>query len=406
MNKKKRQLIFFWTYIEWGGAQIYFIAIMKAAASDWDITVVLPRASSTEIINYIKEIGVNIEFIDTYLDVKPAPTISRKIERQWRRIVTEFKSLNFLSRFQLRGAILHIESSPWQSWIFLTILCLRGANVFTTLHNAPTTTKWRRWIWRARMHFLSLLPSFHIFTSNQDTKNKIRDLVTDSFWKNIAVTYTCVDPPQIEAVAASPFDRNLIRAAQGISEDAVVVLSVGQFVDRKGRWIFLESVQLVTKKRPEAVFVWVTPVLPDASDRSRIAQYDLGDRFRIILSASVGKSREEVLGFFRIADVFALPSYIEGLPIALLEAMALGIPSISTNVYAIPEAIYHNKTGILIRPGDAHALSEAILSLIDDKDLALKLSATGREYVLEHFDERVASQIAIAKYTEALPNAR
>ena len=71
--------------------------------------------------------------------------------------------------------------------------------------------------------------------------------------------------------------------------------------------------------------------------------------------------RFDVLTFFRIADVFALPSFIEGLPITLLETMGLGICSISTNINAIPEAIKNMETGILIESGNSKELTEAIL---------------------------------------------
>ena len=137
-----------------------------------------------------------------------------------------------------------------------------------------------------------------------------------------------------------------------------------------------------------------------------IDRYGLKDRFKLILSNDIGQKRDEVLRFFRIADLFALPSFVEGLPIALLEAMALGIPSISTAANAIPEAIIDRKTGILIEPGNASQLAEAIRSLKADKGLRQKLGAAGQEFVLKNFDERVASQIAIAAYKECFADGR
>lgn len=67
----------------------------------------------------------------------------------------------------------------------------------------------------------------------------------------------------------------------------------------------------------------------------------------------IGSTRLDILRFFRIAGIFALSSFVEGLPIALLEGMALGIPSISTRINGIPEAIKHMETGILIEAGDS-----------------------------------------------------
>ena len=403
---EKKKLIFAWTYLEWGGAQVYFMAIMKEAMAEWDVVVVLPRDSSPEIIRYIEQIGAECEFLDYHLDTGLAPTIKRKLQRQWSRIRGEIETLRFLRRYKLSESILHIETCPWQSWIFLTVLSLRRANVFVTMHNAiSTNARWRQMIWTARMQVVSRLPGFHIFTSNHDTRNKIRPLVAPAFWEDIAVTYTCVDPEQIAKTLDRESDISVIRKRNGFDVYDFIVLAVGQFIDRKGRWVFLDAAKQYENEDSHTKFVWLTPVWPDESIQARIAEYELGESFKLKLSANVGSTREEVLEFFRIADVFALPSFVEGLPIALLEAMALGLPSISTNVYAIPEAIHHGETGILIEAGDAEALAREIKELKNDPALRQKLAKTGSKYVLEHFDERVASQIAIAKYRGCFDDA-
>jgi glycosyltransferase involved in cell wall biosynthesis len=407
MTENKRKLIFFWAYREWGGAQIYFLAIIKEALADWDVRVVLPKNSSKELIGFLAKTGVSIEYIDFYIDLGEAPTIVRKIRRQWSRISSEIKTLKYLRKFELAESILHIETSPWQSWILLALLLRRKANVFVTLHNAPTApSKLRRMIWRARMRFVSRLRGFHIFTSNRDTRERIRDLVVPGSWERIPVTYTCVDPPQIDEVLRNGENRPAIRARHNIRENEFVVLCVGQFIDRKGRWIFLDAAKHLKAAHPDVLFVWVLPDAPTASDNIRIAEYELGDRLRLILSAEIGTTREEILSFFRVADIFVLPSFVEGLPIALLEAMALGIPSISTNVYAIPEAIKDGETGILVEAGDAASLAGAVIRLKNNAELRDTLAQKGRKFVLEHFDERQAARIAISNYKECFENGR
>lgn len=407
MNKKKRQLIFFWTYLEWGGAQIYFIAIMKAAKADWDVIVILPQGSSSELLGFLDQAGIRYEFIDTQLDMAPATTFRRKVERQLSRVRAELASLKYLKRFDLPNSILHIETAPWQSWVFLTLLSMRGANVFVTLHNAlPRFPAWREFVWRTRLRFLSRRRGFHIFTSNRDTKDKFRGWVDDRFWDTIKVTYTCVDPPEIERALASSRDVNPIREENGIATDKFVVLCVGQFIDRKGRWVFLDAARIVSETDTDVQFVWLTPKMPNESDLARISDYGLSDTFKLILSETVGSKREAILRFFRVADVFALPSYVEGLPIALLEAMAMGSACISTNINAIPEAITHLSTGILIEPGDAAELARRILQLKTDDALRQKLARDGQRSALGNFDERVASQIAIDAYEECFTDGR
>lgn len=398
MIPRKRQLIFLWMYREWGGAQIYFLAIMKLAAAEWDITVILPRDSLDDIVRYVNEAGATVEFLNTSLDVAQADRFKRKIDRHVSRFKVEREALQRLRKFDLKESILHVETAPWQSWQFLTILLLRGANVFVTLHNAlPRYARWREMIWMLRMKFLSRFRGFHIFASNQDTKNRFRPFVTKRFWQNIPVTYTCVNPNEIDEARRAEIDISAERRRLGL-EDSFLVLCVGQFIDRKGRWMFLEAARDVVAADDNVSFVWLTSTPPTDADQTRVKSYGLGEKFRLVLSSEIGGTRADVLKCYRLADVFALPSFVEGLPISLLEAMAMGVPSISTNINAIPEALRNEQNGILIEAGDSRTLADAILRLKADAELRDRLGRQAREDVIRDFDEREASRIAIPAY--------
>ena len=403
----KRQLIFVWNYTNWGGAQIFLIAIMKIAKLDWDVLVLLPKNSLPDILRFLEEAGIRYEFLNRSLDGAPALTVGRKIERQWRRIRAEVEVLAVLKRFDLKRGILHIETGPWQSWMLLTALSLRGANIFVTMHNfLPDASKAREFIWRLRFQYISRLRGMHIIASNRDTKNRMKGWVSGKFWESVTVAHTCVDPQQIANAACSADDVAYIKRSNSIPSDKFVVMAVGQFIDRKGRWIFIEAARKVLATDPAFHFVWLTPQMPDAKDQKKTDSFGLGDAFQIVLSNTVGTERLDVLRFFNAADIFALPSYVEGLPIALLEAMALGISSISTNVYAIPEAVKHHETGILIEPGDANALAEWMIKLKEDPDLRRRLGKCGSEFVLENFDERDAARKCIAAYEECFADGK
>ncbi len=81
------------------------------------------------------------------------------------------------------------------------------------------------------------------------------------------------------------------------------------------------------------------------------------------------------------ADVFVLPSYNEGLPMALLEAMSWGLPVITTPVGGIPETVTHKETGLLVNPGDVQQLAEALQSLIESESLRLDLGSAARKRI-------------------------
>ncbi|CAN5282993.1 glycosyltransferase [soil metagenome] len=399
MTRKRRKVIFLWTYVDWGGAQIYLLPIMKEAMREYDVLVALPRSSSPQIIGFLEQIGVQLELLDFHLDSKPALTVKRRIQRRLNRIATEIRAFRWLNRFDLSECILHLEISAWQSWQFLTLLSLRKANVFVSMHNAlPNVPRWRVLLWKARLHFVSRLPGFHIILSNQDTKNKLKGWVEDVFWNKIKIVYTGIDPSQISAASGAQLDKPRVLKDHGIPSSKCIVLCVAQFIDRKGRWIFLDAAKIIATNSPDFTFVWVTPEMPNDIEQAVIDSYNLGDRFQLILSDTIGTSRIEILKFFRIADIFVLASFVEGLPGALLEAMAMGLPCISTKVNAIPEAINNLETGIIIEPGEPAKLAHEINLLAENPEFRLSIAEAGKRFVLNNFDQNIASRIAINEY--------
>lgn len=94
----------------------------------------------------------------------------------------------------------------------------------------------------------------------------------------------------------------------------------------------------------------------------------------------------EVPSFLAAVDVLAVPSYDEGLPRVVLEAMAMQVPVVASNVGGIPEAVQDAGTGSLVRPGDAEALAAALDRILDDSGLASRLGEAGRQRVRKVFD--------------------
>lgn len=101
-----------------------------------------------------------------------------------------------------------------------------------------------------------------------------------------------------------------------------------------------------------------------------------------------------------VADIFVLPSYYEGLPISLLEAMSWGIPIISTTVGGIPELVRDGTSGILIEPGDVHALAHALSTLAADGALRDRMGRAGRSQVAESFSRDVVLPRLEGLYSE------
>jgi glycosyltransferase involved in cell wall biosynthesis len=100
-------------------------------------------------------------------------------------------------------------------------------------------------------------------------------------------------------------------------------------------------------------------------------------------------------------DIVVLPSYKEAMPMCLLEALAAARPVVATTVGAIPKVIVPGVTGLLCEPGDANALSMAILRLLRDPELGRTLGNHGRAHVARNFAAEVVGRSYIGLYQEA-----
>ncbi len=100
------------------------------------------------------------------------------------------------------------------------------------------------------------------------------------------------------------------------------------------------------------------------------------------------KPHEEVPSILRQTDIFAMPSIYENesLGVAALEAQAMAVPVVATNVGGIPEAVINGVTGILVEPKNERQLAAAILRLINDPGLRIQMGTAGRQHVLKNFD--------------------
>lgn len=402
IEKLPAKFYYIWDYLEWGGAQVLFFGIMKEAKKLGEVVVILPDGSSPQLLKFLENLGVEYKFFDAHTDTQTAQTLKRKVEKHYRKINSELVLLKFLKKIDFKNSIIHTELAPWQS-LFALWRLTRKTDVFVTMHNSlPAVPKWRFKLWQAKFRLLTRSKNFHLFTANHDTKNSLKPLVSKRFYDSIKVIYANINPIEIDEALSVELNGARLCEQYNISSDKFKVFCVGQFIDRKGRWIFLEAAKRLLEINNDIVFVWISNYDANAEDLQKAESYGLGENFIFLTSDQIGKEHIDLFKLLRLADVFALPSYVEGLPISIIEAMALGIPTISTRINAIPEAIKHLETGLLIEPGDVENLKSAIQELKDDSSLREKLAKQGREFVLEKFDQRKVAKIAVASYVEAL----
>ena len=399
---KPEKILYVWDYLEWGGAQIHWFALMREAKKHCPVLAIMPKGSDTQLTGILSEMDIPYEFLSRPRNIKTASGLVQKLKRHRDKLLGEYAALRHLKRHDLKRSVVHIEFAPWNSFLALSYLCRKSGQVFVTMHNRiATDSPLRRAFWRFKFARIARFKNFHILASNLDARESLRDLAPARFVDEIKITYTSVNPPEIEAALEREFDRAALCEKFGLDAGKFTVLCVGQFIDRKGRWVFLDAAKEVLAAAPDVQFAWVSNYHPDEEELKRIENYGLGNGFKLITNDRIGNDRRDLLRMYRLGDVFVLPSFVEGLPIALLEAMAMKVPVISTNINGIPEAIVDGETGLLVEPYDAEGLAQAVLELKNNESLRQELAANGQKIVAEKFDEREAARIAWESYSEA-----
>jgi glycosyltransferase involved in cell wall biosynthesis len=171
--------------------------------------------------------------------------------------------------------------------------------------------------------------------------------------------------------------------------DKVRLLFVGRFVQQKGVQYLLQSIAKLREETLKKLEVELIGNGPEEEQlRTITGQLGLGNIVRF--SGWVG--RGEIADHYRAADIFVLPSFEEGMPNVVLEALGCGIPVVATDIYGNRELIRDGVNGILFPPADVEALTQALSSLIGDVELRRRMGKDGRDSARERDWSRVADR--------------
>ena len=158
------------------------------------------------------------------------------------------------------------------------------------------------------------------------------------------------------------------------------VLSVGRLTPSKGQHILVDAVARMVEKGRNVRLRVVGAGVDEASLKQHAAA--LGQH--IIFEGAVNQDR--IRSLYAEADCFCLPSFAEGIPVVLMEAMAMQIPCVTTHITGIPELIRSGIDGLLVAPSDVDGLVSALSCLMDDPALCVKLGEEARKQVSQHYD--------------------
>jgi len=201
-------------------------------------------------------------------------------------------------------------------------------------------------------------------------RSQLMNLSPHEHWSKLFVVPLGVDPVLFSPQPARP------------STEPFEILCVGRLTPAKGQHLLLDAVDRIAADGRSVRLRLVGSGPDDASLREHATRLAHPDS--VIFEGAV--NQDGIRSLYAQAHVFCLPSFAEGVPVVLMEAMAMSIPCISTCIAGIPELIRNNIDGLLVTAGDSVALADALAILIDDGGLRQRLANSGRARVMDRYN--------------------
>ena len=320
-----------------------------------------------------------------------------KIERRIRPL-SNLKALWHLFRLMKkeRFEIVHVHTpvaavlgrlAAWFAGVPVVIYTLHG---FYFHENSP---EWIKFPVIVVERLLSRVTHLVFTVSNEDAGTAVSHSIYPQ--DKVLCISSGVDTTRFNSECCS----NGFRASVGLSSQDKVVGFVGRLVGEKGIVELVEAVQQVTKEIPDTRLLLVGDTLESDRDSKtkQVITHMLcqeGLENHVVFTGFV----EDVTQALTAMDVFVLPSYREGMPVTVIEAMASGKPVIATNIRGCREEVVPGVTGLLVPVKDSKALADAIVTLLSDPEMARQMGIEGRSRVLKCFDENAVLDKQIEAY--------
>ncbi|HEV7529598.1 MAG TPA: glycosyltransferase family 4 protein [Solirubrobacteraceae bacterium] len=209
-------------------------------------------------------------------------------------------------------------------------------------------------------------------------RSQLMGLVEQPHWGKLRVVHCGVDPAVFDPAPKS-------------GERKLRVLNVGRLVSVKGQAVLIEAVDLLTQHGVDVDLTLVGEGPTRAELEQLIATRGLSERARLV--GAVGQ--DEILDYYRAANVFCMSSFAEGVPVVLMEAMAQEIPVVAPAIMGIPELVENGVSGLLTRPARADEIAAALAHLARAPMLRDSLGRNARKKVIAEFTiERSARELS------------
>lgn len=252
---------------------------------------------------------------------------------------------------------------------------------------------WKRHTFVTMEWLLGTVTTDFMFVSDEDHQSALREGIARNP-EHATTIYNGVDlaayPERKNGVRSTA--ANALRDQLNIPQDAKVVGIVGRVVREKGYFEFAEMARRISALHPNVYFLVVGDALPTDRDgmvpelKRLVETSGLQAKFRFT------GFTDQVPEHLQVMDIFVLPSYREGFPRSVLEAMSCSLPVVATKIRGCREAVVPGETGLLVPPRDAAALTQAVAHLLDHPDQAVQMGQAGRERTVRLYDQKLVQK--------------
>jgi len=183
-------------------------------------------------------------------------------------------------------------------------------------------------------------------------------------------------------------ERGLIKKELGLKQEGPIVGIIARLSSVKGHRYLIQAMKKILDKTSDAQLL----IVGDGDEESALK--DLCRDLKISDSVVFIKSVVDTSRVLAVMDVFVLPSIVEGLGLALLEALCSGVSVVASDVGGVYSIVRDNETGLLVPPRDSNVLAQSIVKLLEDKGLSRRLAENGRKVVRKKFSlEEMANKV-------------
>lgn len=356
------------THLNTGGVGVYTITLANSLQKMGHVIFVASAGGELE-----KELSPEIKIVRIPMGTKSviSPKITASIYRLWELIKEE------------KIDIMHAQTRVAQF----------AACMLTSVTKVPSVATWHGFY---RPHFFrKILPCWGEITIA--ISKTVYDHLKDDFnrnERNIRLIPNGVDVAKFSRVYSEE-EKVAIRKRCGLKPGPVIGI-IARLSPEKGHYILLDSFRDMLRQMPDAQLVIVGEGRLDRELKARAAEYGIAASVRFF--GNTLNARD----FLAIMDIFARPGLKEGFGLAVIEAMLMGVPVVSTDVGGFKDMLKGGEFGVLVEPGDAEHLTGAILRVLTDKALAGRIKAAAKRYAESNFSAERMARKTLEAYKEVI----